>query len=83
LKPAKRSETTYVKVKNVKNWKPDRPNRIKNRKNNTLKELGLNTAYTKVLHKNKFDSVTANTFPVQNRNLMIDTLTLLIIKNYW
>jgi hypothetical protein len=77
LKPAKKSETIYIKTKDVKNLKPDKTNKIlKNRKNNTFNELGLNTDYRKVLHKNKFDSVTANTFPVQNHNLMIDTLTL-------
>ena len=77
LKPAKKSETTFVKIKDVKNLKPGKSNKIlKNRKNNTLNELGLNTQYTKILHKNTFDSVTANTFPLQNHNLMIDTLTL-------
>ena len=77
LKPPKKSEIKYMKVKNIKNLKPDRKTKVlKNRKNNALKELGLNTAYTKVLHKNTFDSVTANTFPVANHNLMIDTLIL-------
>ena len=77
LKPAKKSETNYVKIKDVKNLKHEKSNKIlKNRKNNALKELGLNIDYIKVLHKNTFDSVTANTFPVQNHNLMIDTLTL-------
>ena len=47
-----------------------------NRKNNALKSLGQNTQYTKALHKNNYDSVSANTFPVQNHNLMIDTLIL-------